>query len=219
MGNLHSFIDRLGPAAPQRNVIIRLAFTRIFSVILTVFFTTLCLTTVATAAISRVQYTTGNSGGDNGINAIPLTSLTTTPVNGNTLIAAISYFGAASNMISSIDQSGVSWSRVTQSLNNLGIGTEIWYAPNVSGAGKDITVNLLAYTGASAVVAEYQGLLTANMVDLTAGATGSTTPATTGATATTAQATELWFAGVGLNSSTATLGTYTGSDSFYNMLR
>ena len=187
------------------------AFKRLFSVFLVVFFTSICLTTAAKAAISRVQYTTGNTGGDSGINAIPMTSLTTTPANGNTLIAVISYFGVASNMISSIDQSGVSWSRVTQSLNNLGIGTEIWYAPNVSGAGKDITVNLLAYTGASAVVAEYQGLLTANAIDRTAGGTGSNNTASTGATATTAQAMELWFAGVGLNSNTATLGVFTNS--------
>jgi hypothetical protein len=158
---------------------------------------------------TRVQYTTGNTG-SGARTTITMTALSTAPVNGNTLIAIISTRGTSANRVSSILQTGVTWSFVTQAANTSGTTTEIWYAPNVSGAGTAITINL-ASLRAAAVIVEYSGILQVSPQDQVANNTGSVTPASTGTTATTTQANELWIGGIGLVSSGYTLGTATNA--------
>ena len=173
----------------------------------------LYLFTSNAVAQTRVQFKTGsvNSG-----TSIAMTALSPAPANGNTLVAVISTRGTAQNQVTSITQTGATWSRVTQSGAGASTGstTEIWYAPNVSGAGTAITINLGATLRAAAVVIEYSGLLSPNPSDVSnnnfsSGTAG--TNATTGTTATTTQANELWIGGIGLVSSSISLSAITNS--------
>ena len=136
------------------------------------------------------------------------------PAAGNTLIAVITTRGNASGRVSSIIQPGVSnWIKApgAEGVNTAASNsstTEIWFASNVpAGAGTTVTINLATPLFASAVVTEYSGVLTTSPLDKTAGSNGNSAAATTGATVTTVQANELWIGGIGLNSSTPTLGT------------
>jgi hypothetical protein len=163
---------------------------------------------------ARVQFTTGVA---NNALSIVMTALGAAPVAGNTLVAVISTHGTAQNQVTNISQTGANWSRVTQSSagSSTATTTEIWYATNVSaGASTAITISLANSLRAAAVVLEYSGILTASAVDVaannfSAGTAG--TSATTGTTATSAQANEVWIAGIGLGTSTATLGTFQNS--------
>ncbi|MEI8036851.1 MAG: MBG domain-containing protein [Verrucomicrobiota bacterium] len=162
---------------------------------------------VPTPAV-RVQSATGNTG----VNATATISVTlpNTPVAGNTLVAVISTRGTSANRVSGITQTGAAWTRAAQATNTNGTTTEIWYAPNVSGAAKAITINQ-ALLRSAAVVVEYSGVLTASSLDHTASATGSSIAPVTGTTAATLQANELWLGGIGFISSTPTLGTLLNS--------
>jgi hypothetical protein len=161
---------------------------------------------------ARVQSATGSVG------ASAATSFNVTlaaPQNGNTLIAVIATRGTSTNRVSSITQTGATWTRASQAANANGITTEIWYAPNVSGAGTTVTINQASLLSA-AVVMEYSGVLSASSLDQTASAVnggGNTTAAVTGTTATTTQANELWIGSIGLTSSgfnlTAPLNSFT----------
>ncbi|MCL4786976.1 MAG: hypothetical protein KJ070_09330, partial [Verrucomicrobia bacterium] len=128
-----------------------------------------------------------------------------TPTNGNTMVAVISTSGATSDRVSSITQTGASWLRAAQSAN-AGTTTEIWYAPNVSGAGTTVTVNLTA-TGykAAAVVMEYSGIMAVNPLDQTASNTNTSASASTGTTPLTVQPAELWIGGIGFADDAPTL--------------
>jgi len=159
-------------------------------------------------AQTRVQYTTGSC---NGSASIAMTALTSTPVNGNTLVAIISTRGTSASRVNNITQTGATWSRAIQATNTNGTTTEIWYAPNVSSAVKAITINLAASLRAAAVVIEYSGILTTSPLDAFNNSTGNSTAAVTGTTVTTAQRNELWIGGIGLVNSTYTLGTITNS--------
>ena len=159
-------------------------------------------TTYATS--TRVQSVTGSSGSSAAI-TIPVT--VTTPATGNTMVAVISTRGTSSGRVSSISQTGATWTRAAQAANANGTTTEIWYAPGVTGAGTSVTINLGSSLFASAVVAEYSGVLTVSSVDKTASNTGSGSAADTGTTATTTQANELWIGGIGLANSGYALGT------------
>ena len=81
------------------------------------------------------------------------------PTDGNTLVAVISTRSTTANAVSSISQSGATWSRVASTTGIAGVTTEIWYAPNVSGAGTMVTININVLNASgifsSAVVAEY----------------------------------------------------------------
>ena len=151
------------------------------------------VTGYATAA--RVQSAIGSTG------AVALTSfnvnLTTSPVAGNTLIAVISTRGTSANRVSTITQSGASWTRVTQA--NMSTGTtEIWIASNVSGAATQVAINLASSHRAAVVVAEYSGILTVGPVDMLAYSTGTSTSPATGTTGITAQPNELWLGAIGI---------------------
>ena len=159
----------------------------------------------AGAALVRVQSATGNTGSSaqTSINV----NLVSTPVSGNTLIAVISTRGTSANRVTGITQTGtVTWSRASQATNTSGTTTEIWYAPNVSGAGKVVTITQASLRSA-AVVIEYSGILDASPLDQTANATGNSTAPVTGTTAATAQANELWIGGMGYISSSPALGS------------
>ncbi|HXJ71972.1 MAG TPA: YDG domain-containing protein, partial [Candidatus Dormibacteraeota bacterium] len=164
--------------------------------------------TISLGAPLRVNSATGDSG------ANQVTSFNVTvpaAANGNTLIAVISTRGASADRVSSLNQTGATWSRASQAANANGTTTEIWYAPNVSGAGTTVTINLAASLRAAAVMMEYSGVLTAAPVDQTASGTGSSTSPVTGTTPTTTRASELWIGGIGFISSTPTLGTILNS--------
>ena len=153
-------------------------------------------------AATRLQFATGNTGW-NTVTSFKVT-LGSSPVPGNSLVAVISTRGTSPNRVSSIYQNGASWSRVCQATNTNGTTTEIWIAPNVSGAWKTITINQ-ANLRSAAVVMEYSGILSASPIDQTGEATGNSIAPVTGTTAITSQADELWIGGIGYISSTPSL--------------
>jgi hypothetical protein len=162
----------------------------------------------AVSALTRVQSTTGSTAGSA---ASSFGVTVSAPANGNTLVAVISTRGISSNRVSSISQTGATWTKASEAVNASGETTEIWYAPNISGAGTTVTINLAASLFASAVVAEYTGILSASPVDKTATDTGTSTTPDTGTTATTTQGAELWLGGTGLPNSSYTLGSIQNS--------
>lgn len=159
----------------------------------------------------RVQYI---SHGVTSSTTIPLT-LGSAPVNGNTLVAVVSSRGTTSQVVS-ITQIGATWEKAVAIVGGGGLTrksvTEIWFAPNVSGAGYNITINLASLQDAAAIVIEYTGILTPSPLDVTASATGTIISASTGITGTTSQSHELWIGGVSLVNSTFEL---TGITNFF----
>ena len=165
---------------------------------------------VSYATPARVQSATGNSGSAS-VTTFSVT-LTSVPVAGNTLIAVISTRGTSTGRVSSISQTGATWTQVVQAANSSGATTEIWMAQNVAaGSALTLTINQASLRSA-AVVMEYSGILAASPVDQTASATGSTSTAVTGTTAAaTAQANELWVGGIGIADGRRTLNSPYGS--------
>jgi autotransporter-associated beta strand protein len=162
---------------------------------------------LTTGALARVQSATGSVN----LNTSFTVNLGSAPVAGNSLIAVISTRGTAANQVTSIAQTGVTWTRASQATNTNGSTTEIWYASGVSTSDQSIVVNLANSLRAAGVIIEYSGVLSASPLDVVASNTGNGTTASTGTTATTAQANELWIGGIGLVSSSYTLGTPTNS--------
>lgn len=160
----------------------------------------------------RVQSKTG-AVGTTAANSFTVSM--TAPTSGNTLVAVVSTRSTTASAVTSISNTGtaLAWARAVQTTPSSSTTTEIWYAPVLSGAGTDITINLSASIFAAAVVGEYSGVLTPGPVDVTANnSNGSNSTATsTGTTATTTQANEVWIGGIGLRSSGYTLGTPTNS--------
>ena len=142
-------------------------------------------------------------------------TLTAVPSAGNTLIAVIATRSSSAGALTGIANSGTAliWTRAVQSTPSTSTTTEIWYAPVLSGAGTSLTVNLSGSMYAAAVVGEYSGILTPGPVDVAASnsnASNSLT-ASTGTTATTTQANEVAIAGMGLMSSSYTMGSITNA--------
>ncbi|MEO7098770.1 MAG: MBG domain-containing protein [Luteolibacter sp.] len=161
-------------------------------------------TTVAT----RLQSATGNTG-SNTASSFTVT-MGATPVSGNTMIAVISTRGTSAGQVTSISQTGATWTRAAQATNTNGTTTEIWYAPGVSAASSTITINQASVRSA-AVVMEYSGILTSGTLDRTGSSTGNSTSPVTGTTSITSQPNEVWIGGIGFNSSTPTLGSFQNS--------
>ena len=172
------------------------------------------IATFMKTTIARVQSATGNTGSSA---TTPITvNLSSTPINGNTMIAVISTRGNSDSRVSTITQPNVTnWTRVVQKTNPNGVTTEIWYAPVTStSAAKVVTINLASSLRAAAVVMEYSGILTAvSPVDQTTSAASSSSSSspTTGTSALTTQENELWIGGIGYSSSSPTLGSLTNS--------
>ncbi len=130
------------------------------------------------------------------------------PTAGNTLVAVIALHASSyTTGVTGITQNGATWMRAAAAPNAGGVDTEIWYAPNVAaGAGTNVTVNTTYSWNSSAVIAEYSGLSPVSLPDAAAVNSGNSTAADTGTTPPTTQANELWFGGIGLASTTGTLG-------------
>lgn len=140
----------------------------------------------------RGTWTTGSSFG---------ITLNSAPANGNSLVMAVGVSaGALATTVSSITQTGASWSRIIQKQANSNLNdVEIWAAFGVSGAAAAITVNMSGTIntakGAVGDVWEYSGLLTTGQPDQTQTNSGSGVPST-GTTLTTSQANEVWVGGI-----------------------
>jgi hypothetical protein len=99
-----------------------------------------------------VQTQTGSGGtwvyGNTGSFSVGLV----TPHDGSTLVALITTDGLNKPTITGVSQAGASWQRLATAQNNgtvMGAETELWYAPNVSGAGTTVTITLAKITGIS----------------------------------------------------------------------
>jgi hypothetical protein len=147
-------------------------------------------------AIVRAQKVANSTAG-----ATSLAITIAAPSNGNTLTLAIGYTSATQGNVTSVSQTGATWTKKssTSYVNNGDIvvgSVEIWEAPQVSGAGTTVTANFGSSMPAIGQVFEYSGLGTA-IVDKTSISMGDDTNSpgtpTTGTTAVTAQASELAF--------------------------
>jgi hypothetical protein len=157
------------------------------------------------AVAARVNSTTCSNA-----SAATIGCTVTGPTNGNTMIAVIGTRGTTANRVSSITQTGATWVQASTATNANGVTVEIWYANNVTSAGTGVTVNLAATLKASAVIAEYSGLLTSGVLNQTANNTGNSTSPSTGTTGTTSQADQLWIGGMA-NINTSTYSAETNS--------
>ncbi|MCW4003969.1 MAG: hypothetical protein NWE95_08685 [Candidatus Bathyarchaeota archaeon] len=140
--------------------------------------------------ITRIQYKRGTSNQSTTINV----TLNNTPTVGNTLIAAIANGSDGGDChVSSISQSGVSWSKIRSSVSANNVAeSEIWLGNVLSSASKNITVNLtqsLYYHICN--VCEYSGLMSSPL-DKRASNSGYGNTVDSGTTATTTQANEVW---------------------------
>ena len=158
----------------------------------------------------------GNAAtGNTGLNAVASFTVTMSaaPTSGNTLVAVITTRGYSTNRVSSISQTGVTWSKApgaegVNTNSSSGSTTEIWVGSSITlTAGTVATISFPTGTTlrAAAVIAEYSGLAPVNPLDKTASSNGNSTIASTGTTSTTTQAFELWIGGIGLRDSTYTL--------------
>ena len=159
------------------------------------------------AQVSRVQSASGNTGA-NAAATISVT-MSTAPVNGNTLIAIIATRGTTAGRVSGITQTGATWTKAVEGTNTNGSTTEIWYAPNVSNTGTTVTIAQASLLSA-AVIAEYSGLLSVNPLDVTKSNFGNGNTISNGGSPTTSQANELLIAGVGITNSSFDI-THTAS--------
>lgn len=156
----------------------------------------------------RRQFATGNTGAS-ASNSFTVT-MSSPPVNGNTLIAVISTRNTNPNTVSGISQTGTTWTRATQGVNAGGNTVEIWYAEakTTSSAGITVTMNQVTVRTA-AIVMEYSGVLALNPLDMVNNAFGTSTTASTGSVTTT-QENELLIGAIGFTSSANTLGSLSG---------
>jgi hypothetical protein len=107
--------------------------------------------------------------------------------------------------VSSITQTGATWTCIGRTTDQEYNYTEIWAAFNVSNAGTTITVHLSgapsggAGSGSVADVAQYSGISSADQTAGAVGESGSSPPTSvTGTTPTTVQNSELFIGAVGL---------------------
>ncbi len=141
----------------------------------------------AQSGITRVQYDRGTATSGTTVT----TTMGSTPVSGNLLIAAISadpYYSTES--VASVSETGAAWSKVVGYDGGSG-GTlvEIWKGNVSSGASTTITTTFgYALSAAVVNVCEYSGL--SGIVDQNNSAVGTGSPSSTG-TITTTQASEL----------------------------
>ena len=153
---------------------------------------------------------TGNTG-VNALSSFPVNMAS--PASGNTLIAVITTRGTSASRISSISQTGVTWTKSAgaegvNTTSTSGSTTEIWLGSNIAaGAGTVATINLASSLRAAAVIVQYSGIQPSSPLDRATGTSGNSATASTGTTAATTQANELWIGGIGLRDSTFSLGT------------
>jgi len=144
-------------------------------------------------AIIRVR---GPSKGTSSGSSTITVTLSGTPANGNILIACIGLCPIGSGItVQSISETGVTWQKITNRVDNNGTtDTEIWAGTVVSAASTTITINLTGTNQYYSVanICEYSGLQNATP-DVTATNQGNTGTTNTGTTQNTTQADELWI--------------------------
>ncbi len=146
-------------------------------------------------AITRVQ---GNAKGSTTGTSIAVT-MVSDPTNGNLLVAVICSQSIPHYQVSSITQTGVTWTSqiAYQEATYNYFTVEVWVGVIGAGANASITVNLSGDVsdGAVANICEYSGLATVGFLDKTATAVeaGDSAIPKTGTTAATTQADELWI--------------------------
>jgi hypothetical protein len=173
-----------------------------------------------TARVS--SYASGPARGTTGFTPTTVT-LPSIPVQGNLLIAVVGIVCSSTYVpsVTSITQTGVTWSRQVQAYNapeyNDWWVVEIWAGVVGSGASTSVSI---AWTGLGssntciADICEYSGLVTSGFLDKTASnscGTAKTNALDTGTTATTTQATELWIGGTFIQSTTDAQSLRSGS--------
>lgn len=141
--------------------------------------------------ISR-QQRASNSGNTSAL----AVTLPNTPSDENLLVAQISIQDFA-DTVSSIVQTGATWVQADSIVNGTSLGTEIWYAENISGAATGITVNLTGSSNVTVLVQEYAHIQTSTALDQTGTSSGTSTSVSTGTTAASTQAKELWIGAIG----------------------
>ena len=153
----------------------------------------------AAGGITRVQ---GNARGTYSTGSSISVTMTSAPASGNVEVATISTCNSGSaRTVSSISQTGVTWSKQVSSSGSDGSGyddSEIWLGIVGSGASTSVTVNLSGSPsyGGAADICEYSGVATSGSLDLTSTASGSSTSTSTGTTATTTAPNELWIGSI-----------------------
>ena len=163
-------------------------------------------------AIVRVQ---GNARGVNQVSNIISVTMSSTPINGNVLVAVIGTYSTADyRTVSSITQANVVWTQ--QVVKSSEADTyyqriEIWFGVAAASASVDVSVNLNNYANRWAIadICEYSGVLTASFLDKTASNSGVSLNTDTGTTGATTQADELWIGGTLAVGSTSTQATPT----------
>jgi hypothetical protein len=166
---------------------------------------------------TRVRSATGFSTGTTSTSFV--VTMGAAPARSNTLVAVISTRGSTASRVTSISQTGATWTRAAQSTNSNGSTTEIWVAAVGDSAGTGVTIRTAAGRCA-AVVIEYSGVLTAgspvDQINSTDSSGNSNSPLT-GTTAATTQAAEVWIGGIGYRASeptlSATLNSFTAVQS------
>ena len=117
---------------------------------------------------------------------------------GNLIVVAIGFAYTSGVTISSVTDSRGNAYQVGQALLNPGGAAQaIYYAENIKAGANTVTVNCTpGVKFPSLRIHEYSGLATSNSLDVSAGASGSTTSMSSGATAATSVAAELVFGAV-----------------------
>jgi hypothetical protein len=130
-------------------------------------------------------------------------TLAQAPSTGNMLILAFASCATSTTTVSSISQSGVTWTQQAQSTYHGNFDCEIWAGIVGASPSASLTVNFSpALAGAIGDVVidvcEYSGLAASNFLDKTASANsnGSSTATSTGTTATTTRSNELWIGAI-----------------------
>jgi hypothetical protein len=181
---------------------------RLLFVVLLIAFLIISMSMFATSQFAEAQGTTRvqgpiNSGTHTG-NALSA-SLSSTPTEGNLLIAVagIDSESTKNYTVSSVTQTGVTWTRQVSSNFSLGgiyaFGDiEIWAGVVGSGASKTVTAHFTNSTtyGISLTVCEYSGLVTSGFLDQKASNRGDSANPNTGTTNTTTQINELWIGAI-----------------------
>ncbi len=151
-----------------------------------------------------------NSGA--GTSTVVLT-LPGTPTNGNALRITTSSLSSVGSRVTSIAQTGATWTKSTEGVNSTlaGCECEIWQADNVSGASATITVTFATSQPHGAIVQEYTGGLNSSSLDQVASTTGSGSPVSSGTTPTTTYTGELFIAALVVGGSVTSGGAPTNS--------
>ena len=120
------------------------------------------------------------------------------PTYRNSLVAVIGQQSDANPIVSSIVQTGTTWTRLTTAVRTNHASVEIWAAQNIQvGVASSLTFNLNTAAKTSIAVIEYEELKrSGTLVDRTANANQDSQAPTTGQTTTTTQADELWLGGI-----------------------